>query len=75
MRFETAPGQQMQADFTHIRKGRDPLIAFVATLGYSRASWLRFTADERAETLGRCLADVADRGGQQPHTRHHGRAT
>jgi len=46
----------MQADFTHIRKGRDSLIAFVATLGYSRASWLRFTADERAETLGRCLA-------------------
>ena len=36
VRFETPPGQQMQADFTWVRKGRDPLVAFVATLGYSR---------------------------------------
>src|SRR5690606_8906124 len=35
VRFETPPGKQMQADFTHIRRGRDPLMAFVATLGYS----------------------------------------
>lgn len=66
VRFETAPGQQMQADFTHIRKGRDPLIAFVATLGYSRASWVRFTADERAETLGRCLAEAFEYFGGVP---------
>ncbi|MBV6307211.1 helix-turn-helix domain-containing protein, partial [Candidimonas humi] len=26
VRFETPPGQQMQADFTHIRRGRDPLL-------------------------------------------------
>ena len=32
VRFETPPGKQMQADFTHIRRGRDPLLAFVATL-------------------------------------------
>ncbi|RBP35564.1 hypothetical protein DFR37_1161, partial [Eoetvoesiella caeni] len=32
-------------------RGRDPLIAFVATLGYSRASWVRFTNNERADTL------------------------
>jgi transposase len=37
VRFETAPGKQMQVDFTHIRRGRDPLLAFVATLGYGRA--------------------------------------
>ncbi len=66
VRFETAPGQQMQADFTHIRKGRDPLIAFVATLGYSRASWVRFTADERAETLGSCLAEAFEYFGGVP---------
>ena len=30
VRFETAPGEQMQADFTVIRRGRDPLLAFVA---------------------------------------------
>jgi len=58
VRFETAPGKQMQADFTHIRRGRDPLIAFVATLGYSRASWVRFTNNERADTLGMCLAQA-----------------
>ena len=27
VRFETPPGQQMQADFTHVRRGRDPLLA------------------------------------------------
>jgi hypothetical protein len=43
VRFETAPGEQMQADFTVVRRGREPLLAFVATLGYSRASWVRFT--------------------------------
>jgi transposase len=30
VRFETAPGEQMQADFTVVRRGRDPLLAFVA---------------------------------------------
>jgi transposase len=58
VRFETAPGRQMHADFTHIRRGRDPLIAFVATLGYSRASWVRFTDNERADTLSTCLAQA-----------------
>lgn len=55
VRFETPPGKQMQADFTHIRRGRDPLLAFVATLGYSRSSWVRFTTDERADTWFGCL--------------------
>jgi transposase len=32
VRFETAPGLQMQADFTTIRRGQDRLLAFVATL-------------------------------------------
>jgi len=32
VRFETPPGQQMQADFTYVRRGRDPLLALVATL-------------------------------------------
>lgn len=46
IRFETPPGRQMQADFTTIRRGRSPLKAFVATLGYSRASFVRFSARE-----------------------------
>lgn len=41
VRFETPPGQQMQVDFTTIRRGRHKLKAFVATLGYSRASYVR----------------------------------
>jgi transposase len=46
VRFETAPGQQMQADFTTIRRGRDRLLAFVATLGFSRATFVRFSRSE-----------------------------
>ena len=46
VRFETAPGQQMQADFTIIRRGSDRLLAFVATLGFSRATFARFTDTE-----------------------------
>jgi transposase len=57
VRFETAPGGQMQADFTVVRKGRDPLLAFVATLGYSRASFVRFTVGEDARTLSECLRE------------------
>jgi transposase len=58
VRFETAPGEQMQADFTVIRRGREPLLAFVATLGYSRASWVRFTAGEDAATLCACVREA-----------------
>ena len=46
VRFETDPGVQLQVDFTTIRRGRDALKAFVATLGYSRASFVRFFASE-----------------------------
>ncbi|WP_250654786.1 IS21 family transposase [Alkalimarinus coralli] len=49
VRFETASGQQMQVDFTTICRGRTKLKAFVATLGYSRASYVRFSEYERQE--------------------------
>jgi transposase len=58
VRFETPPGEQLQADFTVIRRGRDALLAFVATLGYSRASFVRFTTDETAETLCACVREA-----------------
>lgn len=48
-RFETAPGQQMQVDFTTISRGRCKLKALVATLGYSRATYVRFSEYERQE--------------------------
>lgn len=50
VRFETPAGQQMQVDFTIIRRGHQALKAFVATLGYSRASYVRFYDNERTET-------------------------
>lgn len=48
-RFETLPGEQLQVDFTTIRGGRYPLKAFVATMGYSRASYVCFTTSEKQE--------------------------
>ncbi|MFA5985139.1 MAG: IS21 family transposase, partial [Methylococcaceae bacterium] len=49
VRFETPPGQQMQVDFTTISRGRHKLKALVATLGYSRASYVCFSGHERQE--------------------------
>jgi transposase len=60
VRFETPPGQQMQADFTWVRKGRDPLVAFVATLGYSRASYVKFGRSEDLEALRTGLREAFD---------------
>ena len=54
VRFETEPGRQMQCDFGIIRKGRDRLSVFIATLGWSRASYVEFVTDERIETLLGC---------------------
>jgi len=54
IRFETEPGRQMQADFATIRRGRDRLAVFIATLGWSRATYVEFVTDERMETLLGC---------------------
>lgn len=54
VRFETEPGEQMQVDWVEFRKGRDPLYAFCATLGYSRASHVEFVTDMKVETLIEC---------------------
>jgi len=53
-RFETPPGKQMQVDWCVFRRGRDPLSAFVATLGYSRASFVAFVTSERFSVLREC---------------------
>src|SRR3984885_14622798 len=66
VRFETPPGQQMQADFTHVRRGRDPLLALVATLGYSRASYVTFGAREDATSLCTGLREAFDYFGGVP---------
>ena len=67
IRFETEPGVQMQADFTVIRRGREALLAFVATLGFSRATFVRFTAGEDAATLCGCLRQAFEFFGGVPH--------
>jgi len=54
IRFETAPGEQMQVDWVEFRKGSDPLYAFCATLGYSRASYVEFVTDMKVGTLIDC---------------------
>jgi transposase len=51
IRFETEPGQQMQVDWAVIGRGCDRLSVFVATLGWSRASYVEFCDDEKVETL------------------------
>lgn len=54
VRFETAAGEQLQVDWGEFRQGRDPLAAFVATLGYSRYSYVEFVTDKTLPTLQRC---------------------
>ena len=68
VRFETPPGKQMQADFTYVRRGRDPLLAFVATMGYSRATFVKFIAcsGEDATTLCAGLCEAFDYFGGVP---------
>ena len=64
--FETEPGAQMQADFTHARRGRNPLIALVATMGYSRATFVKFTTNEDTTTLCAGLREAFDYFGGVP---------
>lgn len=54
VRFETGPGEQMQVDWMVLRRGRDPLSAFVATLGYSRYTYVEFVSNEQFATLRDC---------------------
>lgn len=55
VRFETEPGQQMQVDFVVFKRCGERLSAFVATLGYSRMSFVRFVRDETWPTVKACL--------------------
>lgn len=66
VRLETAPGEQMQVDWVEFRKGGDPLHAFCATLGYSRASYVEYVTDMKVETLIRCHQHAFDTFGGVP---------
>ena len=67
VRFETAPGDQMQADWVEFRRRRDDsLYAFVATLGYSRAAYVEFVGDMKLDSLLACHAHCFERFGGVP---------
>jgi transposase len=66
VRFETQPGQQMQVDWVVFRRGGSSLSAFVATLGFSRASFVEFVTNERLETLLTCHSKAFDYFGGIP---------
>lgn len=54
VRFETEPGRQMQADWATVGRGAGKLKVFIATLGWSRMSYVEFCDNERVETLIAC---------------------
>lgn len=54
VRFETAPGEQLQVDWTTIRWGKNPIYGFVATMGHSRQTFTYFTDNMEAKTLVMC---------------------
>lgn len=65
-RFETEPGKQMQVDWAIFRKGCNRLVAFIATLGYSRTSYVEFVTDEKLATLLRCHENAFEYFGGVP---------
>lgn len=66
VRFETEPGDQLQADWIVFRRGRNPLSAFVATLGYSRYVYIEFVDNERLPSLLKCHASAFEAFGGVP---------
>lgn len=54
IRFETAPGKQMQVDWGTMRNGKNPLHVFIGILGFSRGMFVVFTDNMRYETLEYC---------------------
>lgn len=67
VRFETLPAKQMQVDWAEIRKGKDFLAAFVATMGYSRASYVKFVSSEKLESLLECHREAFEYFGGVPY--------
>lgn len=66
VRFETPPGKQMQVDFTTISRHRRTIKAFVATLGYSRATYVRFSEHERQDDWLRGIEEACQYFGGVP---------
>lgn len=60
IRYETSPGKQMQIDWAEFRQGRQRLCALIATLGYSRMSYVEFADNEQIDSLLSCLSNAFD---------------
>lgn len=60
IRFETPPGKQMQIDWAEFSRGSHRLSAFIATLGYSRISYVEFVNNEKIDTFLSCLQNAFD---------------
>ena len=54
VRFETAPGEQMQVDFAHFKLSNKRIYAFVAVLGYSRMSYVEFVSEQKINNVISC---------------------
>lgn len=66
VRFETEPGRQLQIDWCVFRRGKHPLSAFVATLGFSRYSYVEFVASEQFAQLKQCHINAFEHFGGVP---------
>lgn len=64
IKFETDSGKQMQVDWVEIPK--DNLSAFVATMGYSRTSYVEYVNNEKVETLLSCHMNAFEYFGGVP---------
>jgi transposase len=65
-RYETEPGEQMQVDWVVLRRGSNPLSAFIGVLGHSRKSYTEFTQSEDELTLLRCHQNAFEYFGGVP---------
>lgn len=69
VRFETAPGEQMQVDWVEFRRTPgNALAAFVAVLGCSRATYVEYVGDERIATLLGCHRRAVEYFGGVPRS-------
>ena len=60
IRFETQPGEQMQVDFATFRQQNKKYYAFVAILGYSRLTFVKFVEDQKIDTFIKCHEEAFD---------------